>query len=79
MEQLELPSEQALIQLQQMLDTPLENQASNFEVALLGNILQIGLQLLKDAGHDPKIFEVILFQLLKNAFVLGRSHRGQLS
>lgn len=78
MEPIELLSEEAMAQLQQMIDTPLEDQASNFEMTLLGNILQSGVQSLKDASKDDKTREVILFQIIKNAFVLGRSHNHQL-
>jgi|GEM_PF-1496764 len=78
MEPVELLSDEAIAQLQQMMETPLEDQASHFELALLGNILESGVQSLKNAAKDGKTCEIVLFQIIKNAFVLGRNHQGQL-
>lgn len=78
MEPVELLSDKAIAQLQQMMDTPLEDQASGFEMALLEQLLQSGAQSLQEAGDDRKKCEIILFQVIKNAFVLGRNHNHQL-
>jgi hypothetical protein len=77
MEQLQIPSEEAVIQIQQMLETPIEDQAANYELALLGSILQKGLELLVEAETNQEASE-ILRQVIKNAFVIGRRHFNQL-
>lgn len=74
---IELPTEETVTQLQEMLDTPIENQAASFELALLSNVLQSGMQSLADAGSDEEALE-ILRQMLKSAFVIGRRHYNQL-
>lgn len=78
METIELPSEEAVSQLQQMLETPIENQAASFELVLLSNVLQTGMQSLADADSNDEACE-ILRQIIKSAFVIGRRHYDYLT
>lgn len=71
------PTEDAVLQLQQMLNTPIEDQAALFELNLLSSVLQNGLQLLTNSENDQETCE-ILRQMLKSAFVIGRRHVSQL-
>jgi hypothetical protein len=77
MEQLNQPTEAAVLQLQEMLNTPIEDQAASYELALLGTILQNGLQLLENSESSEETAE-ILRHMLKSAFVIGRRHINQL-
>lgn len=77
MEQLHGLSEDAVLQLQAMLDTPIEDQAAPYELVLLGSLLQNGLQSLQNSESGEEMCE-ILRQLLKSAFVIGRRHVNQL-
>lgn len=70
-------SEEAVLQLQAMLNTPIEDQAAAAELMLLGNLLQNGIQSLQSSETGDEICE-ILRQLLKSAFVIGRRHANQL-
>jgi hypothetical protein len=71
------PTEDAVSQLQEMLNTPIEDQAALFELNLLSSVLQNGLQLLTNSESDQETCE-ILRQRLKSAFVIGRRHVNQL-
>jgi hypothetical protein len=71
------PTQEAVLQLQQMLNTPIEDQAGLFELNLLSSVLQNGLELLTNAENDQETCE-ILRQMLKSAFVIGRRHVNQL-
>lgn len=71
------PTEDAVSQLQEMLNTPIEDQAALFELNLLSSVLQNGLQLLTNSESDQETCE-ILRQMLKSAFVIGRRHVNQL-
>lgn len=77
MEQLHEPTEDAVLQLQQMLNTPIEDQAASYELKLLSSVLQNGLELLTNSESDQETCE-ILRQMLKSAFVIGRRHINQL-
>jgi hypothetical protein len=77
MELLQEPNEEAVLQLQQMLTTPIEDQATLYELNLLGSVLTNGIQLLKASESDEETCE-ILRQMLKSAFVIGRRHFNQL-
>jgi hypothetical protein len=77
MELLQEPNEEAVLQLQQMLTTPIEDQATLYELNLLGSVLTNGIQLLKASESDEETCE-ILRQMLKSAFVIGRWHFNQL-
>jgi hypothetical protein len=77
MEQLHIPNPDVVTQIQQMLDTPIENQAATFELALLGNVLQNTLEMLSGAENNDEASE-ILRSMIKSAFVIGRRHFNQL-
>ena len=77
MVQLSEPSEAAVLQLQEMLNTPIEHQAASYELTLLGTVLQNGLQLLENSEGCEETCE-ILSHMLKSAFVIGRRHINQL-
>lgn len=70
-------SQEAVQQLQAMLDTPIQDQAAAYELVLLGNLLQNGLLSLQSSEGAEETCE-ILRQLLKSAFVIGRRHANQL-
>lgn len=78
MDQIAELSEEAVRQLQAMLDTPIENQATTCELALLGSLLQKGLLSLQNSESTGETCD-ILRQLLKSAFVIGRRHVSQLA
>ena len=67
----------AVAELQQMLDTPLEQQAAQYEVSMLGVILGNAIQALKSSESDEETCEV-LSHMLKSAFVIGRRHVSRL-
>jgi hypothetical protein len=71
------PTEEAVLQLQQMLETPIEDQAASFEINLLGGVLANGIDLLNKAESAEETCE-ILRQMIKSAFVIGRRHVNQL-
>ena len=77
MEQLDELSEEAVLQLQAMLNTPIEHQAAQCELVLLSNVLQSGLESLQNCESGDETCE-ILRQMLKSAFVIGRRHATQL-
>lgn len=77
MEQITELSEEAIQQLQAMLDTPIEDQAASCELVLLGSLLQNGLLSLQSSEGTEETCD-ILRQLLKSAFVIGRRHVHQL-
>ena len=78
MEQLHEPSNDAILQLQQMLNTPLEDQATPYKLSLLSTLLENGVQLLGASESDHEICD-ILRQIIKSAFVIGRRHMNQLT
>ena len=77
MEQVNEPTEAAVLQLQEMLNTPIEDQAASCELILLGSVLQSGLHSLENSESGDETCE-ILRQMLKSAFVIGRRHINQL-
>ena len=77
MEQQQMPNPDVVTQIQQMLDTPIEDQAAIFELALLGNVLQNTLEMLNGAENNDEASE-ILRSMIKSAFVIGRRHFSQL-
>jgi hypothetical protein len=77
MEVLHEPTEESVLELQQMLETPIEDQATFYELNLLGCVLGNGLQLLKSSESDDETCD-ILRQMIKSAFVIGRRHANQL-
>ena len=78
MEPLHEPTEDAVLELQQMLETPIEDQAASYELNLLGSVLGNGIQLLNTSESDEETCE-ILRQMIKSAFVIGRRHFNQLA
>jgi hypothetical protein len=77
MELLNEPTDDAVLQLQQMLNTPIEDQAALYELTLLSSVLENGIQLLGNSESDQETGE-ILRQIIKSAFVIGRRHVNQL-
>jgi hypothetical protein len=77
MELIQEPTDEAVLQLQLMLDTPLEDQAALYELNLLGSVLGNGIHLLGNSESDEETCE-ILRQMIKSAFVIGRRHVNQL-
>lgn len=71
------PSQETVLQLQRMLETPIEHQASSYELDLLGTILGNGIHLLSESQSEEETHE-ILRQMIKSAFVIGRRHVNQL-
>jgi hypothetical protein len=77
MEQLNEPTAAAVLQLQEMLNTPIEHQAASYELNLLGAVLENGLHSLENSESGEETRE-ILRHMLKSAFVIGRRHFNQL-
>jgi hypothetical protein len=71
------PSEEAVAQLQQMLDTPIEHQAASYELTFLEEVLNNGIELLSRSESEEETLE-ILRQMIKSGFVIGRSHANHL-
>ena len=71
------PTAQTVLELQQMLDTPIEDQAALYELTLLGSLLGNGIELLKTSESEEETCDV-LRQMIKSAFVIGRRHVNQL-
>jgi hypothetical protein len=78
MEMLQELNEDAVLQLQQMLNTPIEDQAALYELNLLSSLLDNGVHLLENAESDEETCD-ILRQVIKSAFVIGRRHINQLA
>ena len=77
MEMLQELNEDAVLQLQQMLNTPIEDQAALYELNLLSSLLDNGVHLLGNSESDEETCD-ILRQVIKSAFVIGRRHINQL-
>ena len=77
METIQELNDDAVLQLQQMLNTPIEDQAALYELNLLSSVLENGVHLLGNAESDEETCE-ILRQVIKSAFVIGRRHINQL-
>ncbi|HSK29408.1 MAG TPA: hypothetical protein VLA17_05545 [Candidatus Limnocylindria bacterium] len=73
MPQLNEPIADASLQLEEMLNIPIEHQTTLHELTLLGTVLQNGLQSLENADTREEACEIIR-QMLKCAFVIGRRH-----
>jgi len=67
----------AVLELQQMLDTPIEDQAASYELSMLGIVLGNAINALKSSDSDEETCEV-LSHMLKSAFVIGRRHVNRL-
>ncbi|HEX2229020.1 MAG TPA: hypothetical protein VHM64_17940 [Candidatus Binatia bacterium] len=68
---------EAVLEIQQMLETPIEHQAAQYELSLLGVVLGNALQALQSAESDEETCEV-LSHMVKSAFVIGRRHVNRL-
>jgi hypothetical protein len=77
MELIQELNEDTILQLQEMLNTPIEDQAAGYELNLLSSILQNGVQLLNASESSEETCD-ILRQMIKSAFVIGRRHINQL-
>jgi hypothetical protein len=77
METLQELNADVFVELQKMLDTPIENQAAPFELDLLGMLLGNGLQALTASESDEETVEA-LREVIKTAFVIGRRHANRL-
>lgn len=77
MERLNEPTEAVVLQLQEMLNIPIEDQAAAYELTLLGSLLETGIESLANSETEEDICEV-LRQMVKSAFVIGRRHINQL-
>jgi hypothetical protein len=71
------PNQEAVLELQRMLETPIEDQAASFELNLLQAVLENGIHLLNNSESGEETCEV-LRQMIKSAFVIGRRHASQL-
>ena len=67
----------AVLELEQMLAIPLEDQATADELSLLGIILGNGIQALK-ASESGEEACAALSNIVKSAFVVGRRHTNHL-
>lgn len=77
MDLLHEPNQEAVLELQRMLETPIEDQAASFELGLLQSVLENGIQLLNKSESGEESCEV-LREMIKSAFVIGRRHANQL-
>ena len=71
------PNQEAVLELQRMLETPIEDQAASFELGLLQSVLENGIQLLNKSESGEESCEV-LREMIKSAFVIGRRHANLL-
>jgi hypothetical protein len=71
------PNQEAVLELQRMLETPIEDQAASFELGLLQSVLENGIQLLNKSESGEESCDV-LREMIKSAFVIGRRHANQL-
>jgi hypothetical protein len=68
---------EVVLEIQQMLDTPIEHQAAQYELSMLGMVLGNALNALQSSESDEETCEV-LSHMLKSAFVIGRMHVNRL-
>ena len=66
-----------VLEFQKMLDTPLEDQAADYELSWLGMVLGNGIEALKGADSEEETYEA-LGLIVKSAFVIGRRHANRL-
>jgi hypothetical protein len=72
----EVPAEE-ILEFQKMLDTPIEDQAADYELSWLGIVLRNGIAALKSAENEEETYEA-LGLVIKSAFVIGRRHANRL-
>lgn len=73
----ELQAEE-ILEFQKMLDTPIEDQAADYELNWLGMVLRQGIEALHGAESEEETYEA-LGLVIKSAFVIGRRHATRLS
>ena len=62
-----------ILEFQKMLDTPIEDQAADYELGWLGIVLRNGIEALQGAENEEETYEA-LGLIIKSAFVIGRRH-----
>jgi hypothetical protein len=72
----ELQAEE-ILEFQKMLDTPIEDQAADYELSWLGMVLRNGIEALQGAENEEETYEA-LGLIIKSAFVIGRRHANHL-
>ena len=72
----EVPADE-ILEFQKMLDTPIEDQAADYELSWLGIVLRNGIAALKSAENEEETYEA-LGLVIKSAFVIGRRHANRL-
>jgi hypothetical protein len=72
----ELQAEE-ILEFQKMLDTPIEDQAADYELSWLGMVLRNGIEALQGAESEEETYEA-LGLIIKSAFVIGRRHAKRL-
>jgi hypothetical protein len=72
----ELQAEE-ILEFQKMLDTPIEDQAADYELSWLGMVLRNGIEALQGAESEEETYEA-LGLIIKSAFVIGRRHVNRL-
>ena len=66
-----------ILEFQKMLDTPIEDQAADYELSWLGMVLRNGIEALQGAENEDETYEA-LGLIIKSAFVIGRRHANRL-
>jgi hypothetical protein len=66
-----------ILEFQKMLDTPIEDQAADYELSWLGMVLRDGIEALQGAENEEETYEA-LGLIIKSAFVIGRRHANRL-
>jgi hypothetical protein len=66
-----------ILEFQKMLDTPIEDQAADYELSWLGMVLRNGIEALQGAENEEETYEA-LGLIIKGAFVIGRRHANRL-
>jgi hypothetical protein len=66
-----------ILEFQKMLDTPIEDQAADYELSWLGMVLRNGIEALQGAENEEETYEA-LGLIIKSAFVIGRRHANRL-
>jgi hypothetical protein len=72
----DVPAEE-ILEFEKMLDTPIEDQAADYELSWLGIVLRNGIAALKGAENEEETYEA-LGLVIKSAFVIGRRHANRL-
>ena len=66
-----------ILEFKKMLDTPIEDQAADYELSWLGMVLRNGIEALQSAESEEETYEA-LGLVIKSAFVIGRRHANHL-